>query len=181
MLMPAKNGAHVQRCGHSAQEASGLLALITIADPSRADYRIADAVCDAVSKTALNGVCRFTVATRDASLEALLLSHQAAIIIDSTQNGTAPGTVSIIDLSALLKKATPIKIGATNGLFLADELRAANKNGHIPSRLVFFGVEIDDSEQQGASIEKFAEKVVCLARQLSPMITKMVETLKKHA
>jgi hydrogenase maturation protease len=181
MYMRAGNETELRRCGHSAQESEGLLAVITIGNSTRGDEGIAEAVCNALPKSALNGVCRFDLGMQTACLGQCLSGHKAAIIIDSTQNGSAPGTVSIIDLSSLLNKATPIKLDARHGLSLADELRMAKKMGHIPARLIFFGVEVDDTSLSDGLSTALNEKVPHLARQLSPMVTKMVETLKKNA
>lgn len=131
------------RCIHGKPGKDGL-ALITIGNQLRGDDGIAAALCDALPESALQDVCRYDLGTYTGYLSDCLAGHQAAIIIDATYNGTASGTVTLMDLSSVLANAVPMNIQSCHGLSLADELRLAKKEGGLPKRIIFFGIEVND-------------------------------------
>jgi len=157
-------------------------ALITIGDALGADECIPTKLCDQLEKsTALKDICRFDLGPHTDSLSECLSSHKGAIIIDSTQNGTAPGTVSIMDLGAMVERTTPINIRSCHGFSLADELRATKRSGRLPKRIIFFGIEINDVEVGDKLNSKLAAKLPLLVNNLSLLMTKLLETVKKDA
>lgn len=169
------------QCLHSkAKQAEGL-ALITIGNTLRSDDGAASYLCDALSAHVLNGVCRFDLGSYTGFLADCLAGHKAAIIIDSTSNGNRPGTVSIIDLGAMVSKSTPMNISSCHGFSLADELRLAEKHNKLPKRIIFFGVEISKADWNEHLSNALKDTIPVLVSNLSLLITKVVETLKQNA
>ncbi len=165
-------------CVHSV--AAGL-ALITVGSSLRGDDGLAAALSHSLPKDLCKRVCRFGLGSYSGMLHECLIRHKAAIIIDSTNNGTASGTVSILDVSHILTQAEPLNIRSCQGQMLSEEVRLAKKRGRLPKRIIFFGIEIDKAdwnEKISADVETRLPKLVS---QLSFLITKVVETLDDNA
>lgn len=168
-------------CPHVDTQPQKGLALVTFGNSHSGDDGIAPAVCDLLPKSTLSSVCRFDLGTHTGYLCQCLGGHKAAIIVDLTNKGSAPGTVSIMDLSMLLERASPINIGSCHGLSLADELRQAYKSGRLPKRLIFLGIETDHADRDTQLSLALKAKFPELAMRLSLLVTTMVETLKRNA
>jgi len=170
-----------QKCPHSDFGQSKGLAMITIGDSFRGDDGVAYALCKLLPKSTLQDVCQFHLGTHTEHLATCLQNHKGAIIVDSTSNGTAPGTVTILDLGAVVALATPLNIQSCHGLLLADELRIAKKLATLPERLIFFGIEVDRVERDARLSSAVREKLPRLERNLSLLIASVLETLKQDA
>lgn len=159
-------------------EPSGL-ALITIGNSLRGDDGIAARLSSMLP--AGMDVCKYDLGCYTGLLSDCLSGHKAAIIIDSTQNATAPGTVSILDLRAMLDRATILNVRSCHGFSLADELRIAKNNGTLPKRIIFFGVEVDAVEWTERLSRTLELKLPQLVNNLSLLVTKVLETLQRDA
>lgn len=169
------------RCLHNSLPQPSRLALITIGNSLRGDDGIAARLCDALPESALLDVCRFDLGPYTGFLKDCLYGHKAAIIIDSTQNGTAPGTVSIIDLDAMLERQSIINLNSCHGFSLADELRIAKQYGALPERLIFFGVEVENVDWTENLSTKLKDMLPLLVQDLSHLVKNVVERLKQNA
>lgn len=165
------------QCQHSLlPEASGLV-LITIGGSLKG---IGSALCNCLSASVKRDICRFDLDASTGGLDQCLAGHSAAIIIDCTQNGTTSGTISIMDLAAMLDRATIINVGSCHGFSLADELRIAKNRGTLPKRLIFFGVEVSATVENDQLNSKLEEKLPQLVKNLSLLIDKVLEILKRN-
>lgn len=157
------------------------LALITIGNTLRGDDGIAAHLCDTLSENDLKDVCRFDLGTYTSYLATCLAGHRAAIIIDATNNGTAPGTVSILDLNQLLDRTSPLSIKCCHGFSIADELRLVKRQGRLPKRIIFFGVEIDCVEYDTKLSAPLKSTLAHLNGNLSRLVSQVLSTLKREA
>lgn len=169
------------QCPHAKLEVPQGLAVVTIGNPLRGDDGVATAICSAMPEATTRDVCRFDLGTYTGFLGDCLSGHKAAIIIDSTSNGTAPGTVSILDLGTLLDRTAPLALRSCHGFSLADELRLAKKHAHLPKRIIFFGVEIADIDWNEKLSPALQEQLPHLVLSLSNLVTRVVEALKRDA
>lgn len=169
------------QCLHNSLPQPSRLALITIGNSLRGDDGIAARLCDALPESALLDVCRFDLGPYTGFLKDCLYGHKAAIIIDSTQNGTAPGTVTIIDLDAMLEREAIINLNSCHGFSLADELRIAKQYGALPEQLVFFGVEVENVDWTENISTKLQDMLPLLVQDLSHLVIKVAERLKQNA
>jgi hydrogenase maturation protease len=171
------------QCSHTKLGKAEGLALITIGDSLRGGDGIAINLCDQLEEsTALQDICRFDWSPQSGFLSECLSSHKGAIIIDSTQNGTAAGTVSIMDLGAMVERTSPMNIRSCHGFSLADELRLTKRSGRLPKRIIFFGIEVNEL-MRGNGGEKLSSKLTAMrprfVNSLSLLMTKLLETVKK--
>jgi hydrogenase maturation protease len=168
-------------CKHALLKEPQGLALVTIGNSLRGDDGIAAILSRCLPEPIAKDVCRFDLGAHSGFLEDCLACHKAAIIIDATSNGTAPGTVSIADVSHILNQASPLNFRSCQGFLLADEVRSAKKRGKLPTRIIFFGVEIDKTEWNDKLSADLAAKLPKLVSKLSFLVTKVAETLKRDA
>lgn len=149
-------------CEHLDSGACGYLAVINIAGDQATFF-------DESPKYSVKDACRFNMSELDSRLTTLLANHKAALILDSTHSGTAPGTVSIMDLGALVKKNSlrPSWSSHCEGLF--EELRKLETEKTMPKRIVLFAVETDDDPLTTTRI-----------KNLSQLICKAAEALKRE-
>ncbi len=168
-------------CKHSHSENSEGLALITVGSSLRGDEGLAAALSHSLPADLHKRVCRFDLGSYSGYLHECWISHKAAIIIDSTDNGTAPGTVSILDVSHIITQSEPLNIRSCQGRMLSEEVRLAKKRGRLPRRIIFFGIEIDKSDWNEKISGEVKVRLPKLVRQLSYLVTKVVETLDNTA
>lgn len=168
-------------CHHGIKPQPEGLALITIGNSQREDDGIAEALCDALPESALKGVCRFDLGSFTGYLGDCLCAHKAAIIIDSTNNGTGSGTVSIVNLGAVLDQASPMKIQSCHGFSLADELRLAKKFKNLPKRIIFFGIENSRTSWKNKLSSDLQARLPHIVEKLSLLVSTVLETLKRDA
>ncbi len=167
-------------CPHKSTAEPCGLALITIAEPSATDAGIASSLCDVLPASALKDVCRFYLGSVTGTLDKCLPGHRAAIIIDTTQNGTAPGTVSIMDLRTMLDRAAIMTINSHHGFSIAAELLALKPYGTLPKRLIFLGVEVKAVDPADNSRIALDVRMPELLNGLSLLVTKVLETLNRE-
>ena len=168
-------------CEHFHSDVAGGLALITVGSSLRGDEGLASALSQSLTKDRCKPVCRFDLGSYSGALYECLIRHKAAIIIDSTNNGTAPGTVSILDVSYILSQPEPLSISSCQGLMLSEEVRLAKKRGRLPKRIIFFGIEIDKADWNEKISAEVETKLPKLVSRLSLLVTKVVETLDDNA
>lgn len=166
-------------CPHKEASAARGLALITVGDSLRGEPSIASSLYGMLPKSALDNVCRFDLGPYINCLNDCLPGHVAAIIIDNTQNGTAAGTVSLIDLSAMLDRAAIMNVSSSHGFALAHELRIAKTCGTLPKRVILLGVEIDPVDWTKKLSPVLEAKLPQLVENLSLLVTKVLETLSR--
>jgi hydrogenase maturation protease len=157
------------------------VALVTFENSRVGNTGFASALCDSMPARVLKDVCRFNLASPTGLLADYLAGHKAAVIVDSTQSGTALSTVCILDLSTMLERAVPLKIGSTHGLALVDELQEAKRLKRLPGRIILFGFEVDAAEwaeEQSNQVEPILQTSV---KNASLLLETIVETLKKDA
>ncbi len=142
--MYAKQQQSPSRCQHSELVQPAGLCIVTVGNSLRGDDGIASALCENLPATVLSDVCVFNLGTYTSYLSDCLKGHKAAIIIDSTCDGLSPGSVSIIDLHALLEGPN-LNINSSHGFSVADELKLAKQLGSLPIRLIFLAWKLAKS------------------------------------
>jgi Ni,Fe-hydrogenase maturation factor len=178
-MSTAKQAATAE-CSHEHGQENGI-AIVFMAALVQGDALPAR-LSKALSNTALENVCHFEISPHQGRLATCLSNHKAAIIIDSTHTDALAGTVSIMDLSAMLDKTTPIKIDSCHGLAMARELRSAKRSGTLPKRVVFFGVEVGDTHKNDGNTKRPADETPPqIIDSLCSLIGKVLETLKRNA
>lgn len=156
--------------------------LVTIGNEFRSDDGIASMVADCLPEYANHSLCRYNLGPYVGLLAKCLAGHEAAIIVDATQNGTPAGTVSIADLRTILDRPGPLKILTCHGLSLADELRLAKATDvPLPPLIVLFGIEIDSTDWAKGLSPALTEQLPRLANYLSVLIAKLNESLESNA
>jgi hypothetical protein len=171
-------------CPHSEASQSDGLALIVLQD-SRVTSG-GNVLCKVLgdvylSNSTLENVCLFYLSPIDDILATCLSNHKTAIIVDSVANDSQSGTISIMDLAAMLEKATPLKIDSNHGFYLARQLRLLKKSARVPKRIIFLGVgngtlNATQKEDLGNSARSPQS-----AKTLSLLVGKVAETLKRNA
>lgn len=180
--MKATNTLSSAECGHKDHAKTHGLVIVSLCGILNDDQGLPSCLCRSLPETSLENVCHFDLSPHHGCLAACLSTHRAAIIVDSTQTGAPKGTVSIMDLSALMDKTTPIKINTSHGLSLAKELRLAKRSGKLPTRLIFFGVEVGGSNGQDEMFDlALDERLPLTISNLCLLVGKVLETLKRYA
>lgn len=126
------------------------------------------------------GTCGFELNMTSGSVEKIMRSHSAALIIDITCNGTAEGTISILDLGSKMNRDSLFQLKSVHGRFIADELKFLTSSELKPSRIIFVGIEIPSL----AEIRGMATSITdysAFALNLSGLIASVVESLNKNA
>jgi len=177
----SSNILNYSQCKHAKLTEPDGLALITIGSTFRGDFGIAPALCNVLPAAVVRDVCRFDLGSNAGFIADSLYNHKAAIIIDSTVNGTASGTVSILDLGTILDRVTPINIPLSHGMSVCNEIRAAKKHAKLPARMIFFGVEARDLDEYGCLSNKLQKRLPGLVDHLSLLVTRVLETLQRNA
>lgn len=168
-------------CPHQKISGQSGLVIITIGNPLRGDDGLSRALCDSLPPALSKAVCRFDLGNYTNFIGDCLHGHSAAIIIDATQTGSAPGTVSLINLKEYADARHTLEVKASHGLSLADELRIAASSQTLPAKILFFGVEIESwgwsqslSKTMEAMLSEITEK---LASEIE-LCLKEIETLE---
>ncbi|HEY9715692.1 MAG TPA: hydrogenase maturation protease [Chroococcales cyanobacterium] len=169
------------QCSHNLEDSQAGLALVTIGNSLRSDDGVALALCDALPHRIKSTICRFDLGSHIEHLAACLKGHHSAVVVDSTQNGSEPGTVSILNLALLLESTSPLRVESCHGLSLADELRLAKREVRLPDRLIFFGIEANDVSWSESLTPALQQKLPGLVKHLSSLLEKILESLKRHA
>lgn len=142
-MPPASPILNQINCPHQKILGQSGLVLITIGNQLRGDDGLSRTLCDSLPQELSSAVCRFDLGNYTNFIGDCLRGHRAAIIIDATQTGSAPGTVSLIDLRDYASAGRTLEVKASHGLSLADELRIAASSQTLPEKILFFGVEIE--------------------------------------
>lgn len=166
---------------HSCGLAANGLALVTIGNSLRKDDGIAMVVCDLLPAHLRVSTCRFDLGVHTGYVSDCLKGHRIAIIVDAMENGTAAGTVSLVDISNLNSAASALNINSCHGLSWVDELRLSAKTDGLPSTILFFGIEIGSAEWAEGISPKLQENLPFLVRKLACLIAGMQEKLNRNA
>jgi hydrogenase maturation protease len=166
------------RCAHCSNEIDGV-ALIALGDASLRDGTVAVAVCKALPRTTVEGVCRFDVDS-SIGLAECLQRHKAAIIVDATRNGDPPGTVSLLDLSGMNEHEGQIDLRPCYAISLPHELRLAKTTSGLPRRIIFVGIEVANSRDQLKLNPELSSQLPHLVNSLSRLVTTVVEAVKRY-
>lgn len=148
-------------CPHHKNDHPTGMALISIGNSLRGDDGLARALCNRLPLDK-NCYCYFDLGNFSNLIGECLQGHRAAIIIDSMQTRTTPGTVSVLDLKCCAQTHPVLQIKASHGLSLLDEIRIAANKQPLPEKLLFFGVEIDSwgwSENLSKTIEELLPEI----------------------
>lgn len=167
-------------CRHSALDRPEGLVLVTIGSQTAGSQTSAKSLCDALPPFILGQICRYDLKRYDGFLADSLVGHRAAIIVDSSSSGLAPGTSALSDLSAVLERTTPLDLQSSHGRDLADELRLAKKNGRLPKRIMLFGLGSGASEHTRAGVARGLQPMSQLARRLEIMVSTVLAALKRE-
>jgi hypothetical protein len=167
----------IEGCPHSDLEQPEGLAVIAIGN---AQPRRFGNLNNVISQPTLENVCKFKVRANAEDLATYLKGHKAAIIIDSGTNSDEPGTISLIDLGAMLSKNTLVKINTRHGYYLTRQLRQLKKSGQLPARIIFFGVENGDSHPTHNNKNNHPSTSQS-PKTLTLLINKAAQALKQHA
>lgn len=150
-------------CNHLDNASNGFLAVINIAGEN-------SSVFDGLPKCFIKEACTFNLNDVDSRLTALLERHKAVLLLDSTHNAKAPGTITIVDLGTLIRKHSPAPtISSNHGPSLLKELRDLEEKHALPKRIVLLAVETDDDPYTNTRI-----------KNLSQLICKAAEALKRE-
>jgi len=168
-----------EQCIHAKAPEPGGLAFITIGKTMRGKNDDGTDLYDALSEESLGGFCRFDLGSYTSFLADCLHNHKAAIIVDSTSYGTAPGTVSLIDVSAVTDGASPINIQSSHGASIAEELRVAQKRGRLPKRIILLGLETAGSSAARYLDNLPKQSYAAVVANLTLLIRKVLETLQR--
>ncbi len=174
--MYVKSQPSPTRCQH-LEPAS--LCIVTIGNSLKGDDGIASALCEKLPESVLSDVCLFDLGPYTSYLSDCLKGHKAAIIIDTTCDGLSPGSVTIVDLQALLE-GPKLNINSSHGFTVADELTLAKQRGTLPNRLIFFGVEIGEVNWKEKISPALQEKLPLLVSNLAFLIQRILEILRKE-
>ena len=180
MEMYAQEQLSPTRCQHSELVQPDGLCIVTVGNSLRGDDGIASALCENLPEAVLSDVCLFNLGPYTNHVSQCLKGHKAAIIIDSTCDGLSPGSVTIIDLQALLEGPN-LNINSSHGFSVADELKLAKQLGSLPNRLIFFGVEIGEVNWKETISPALKEKLPLLVSNLAFLVQRILETLRKDA
>lgn len=165
-------------CPHTASCKPTALALLVLEVPTSDK---GDRAGNVLPRPSLENVCCFQVNPQIDNLANYLIGHKAAIIVDSASNDPATSTISIKDLTALLEKATPLKIDSDHGFYLARQLRALKKSGKLPERIIFFGAERSKLCATSPETAAMAGRPTKISTTLALLVNKVAETLKRNA
>jgi hydrogenase maturation protease len=178
--MYAKKQSLISPCRHSAQDEPTGLCIITVGNSLHGDDGISSSLCDRLPARVFEDACRFDLGPQTISLSDCLRGHRAAIIIDSTCDGIAAGSVSIVDLSGMLDQPH-LNLNSTHGCSAIEELKLAMQQKELPDRIIFFGIGIGEVNWKEKLSPHMEKKLPQLVNNLAFLVEKILETLKKHA
>ena len=166
-------------CAHCNSSDPEGLALITVGDCFM-DNQDTSLI---LPKALLGDVCRFDLGSVTGSLARCLIGHKAAVIVDSTRNGAAPGTVSIVDLSLAAARGSNIKFNSCHTGSFVEQLGVVRESGRMPKRIVLVGVEVEtDSCGWGEHATGHCHiKPSGISARLPSFVAKVLESLKRDA
>lgn len=156
-------------CHHTPGNKGGLV-LVAIGNTLRGDDGIAQVICDALPKPILQNVCCFALGSYTGLLIECLAPHNWGIILDATSSGSEPGAVTIIDLAQVLRTPCSIKLDLCHGFSLVEELQLARWRGLVPETLIFFGVEVANTDWGEGLSKTLQVKVSYVASELEHLI-----------
>jgi Ni,Fe-hydrogenase maturation factor len=162
------------RCSSHEPSEPGGVAVITLRDPER-DSSFGEVLCDELDKSKLNHVCRFDVSNLEQHLGDCLSGHNTALIIDSTENGTRSGTVSLLDLGLLKEKCHKADIPSSHGTVIASELKRVHEQGNFPNRVILLGVESPYKNRSESEATQFPLSNVAV------ILSTLLETLNRKS
>lgn len=166
---------------HQLNGKRGTLALVAIGNVLRGDDGVAQAVCKALSKPMLDRVCRYELGSYTNLLIECLSGHESAIIIDSTCSGAEPGTTTIIDLKPIISTRSEMLLHSCHGFSLVDELQLARWRGLLPENMLFFGVEVANTDWGEGLSEILSQRIPDLAAELEQLIDRLLEKSLSYA
>ncbi|CAN5639596.1 hypothetical protein BH10CYA1_BH10CYA1_13550 [soil metagenome] len=172
MITSNQRITHKMDCNHSSSERANGLALITCIDEELALSLFLSLPVNLAQK-----VCSFAP-DPSFDIQQCLTRHKAAIIVDATNNGTALGTVSIIDGSHLLYPSDHPPFQSCQGL-LSETISLARKRGRLPTRIILFGIELGPADLYQTIENNLQPKLPNLVTKLSYLVAKVVETLDR--
>jgi hydrogenase maturation protease len=175
------NVSKLFKCPHTSLANPDGIALITFGNSLRGDDGIASALCDILPANTLKTVCRFDLGSYTGFLADCIANHKAAIIVDATKNDNTIGTISILDLNAVLDKKDNLNLKASHGVSFLDELRLARVQNNLPKRIILFGVEIGNTNWQEKLSPELQKIMPALSTKLSYLITIVLEALQHNA
>jgi hydrogenase maturation protease len=157
------------------------IGLATIGNSFRSDDNIAARVCDALPTSALNQVCRYDLGTYTSFLGECLRKHKAAIVIDATENGTAPGTITVLNMTEILSGEKKVRVSSSHGFSFLDELRIYSKDTKLPSPFFFFGIEAKSVDWSNDLSTELEIMLPDLAKLLTVLIGSIAQTAETNA
>lgn len=135
------NSSQLCVCKHQLDSHHPGIAVIAIGNTLRGDDGVGMALMRSLRNKFSTDICCFDLGPYSSYVSKCLSGHDAAIVIDSTGNGTSPGTITVLDLAASLKFNRLTHLNSSHGASLADELRIAASTHKLPANLIFFGIE----------------------------------------
>jgi len=166
-------------CQHIHSEATDHgLALIVIGETDMDGESVASHLCDALSPSVLENVCRFDLAEYAGHLKECLGGHKAAIIVDSREHAIGPGTIMISDLNSLSMMKNPHS-GEPRYSELVSEIRQAGISKSQAQSVILFEIGIGKGSEQHKIISSVEKNIPALASRLSGLISTVLQTLKR--
>lgn len=130
-------------CRHAP--GTGSVAVVGLGNLSRRDDGVALKVIEQLQSTRpAKNVCYFPLGTYNNLIGQCLPGHDYALIIDSTDSGSRPGTLCTIDLLAATGDLVPPRTHASHGLSFLDELALIPRD-QLPKSVLFVGIEAADN------------------------------------
>lgn len=135
------------------------IVVISIGSPLRGDDGVAQAVCSGLPQAVLAEIKLYDLELKTQMIGQCLQNARAALIVDATRNGTAAGSLTILDLHPLLNSQQKLSLRSCHSLSFLDELKILAQEGQaLPEQLVFLGIEASDRGwQEGLSAELHAK------------------------
>lgn len=109
-----------------------------------------------------------------------LVGHDYALIMDSMDSGSPPGTVYTVDLLAAADDLVPPRTHASHGLSFMDELSLIPKD-RLPKTVLFIGIEACDNGYGDELSEHLNERLKDIAAQISEVIAGLRASSPRNA
>lgn len=172
-------------CSHGPDDYASI-ALVTVTPDDSADYSLITSACNNVSRQVMNGVCRFDVGTNFQRIPACLANHQTAVIARASNHDSAPGTISLLDLSNIVHNLPAADLGSHPDSKIVSLLQSARNRLALPKRIIMFGMSTTPQRQLTSEAALPAPTVSqetrsALSSRLACLVASVLKTLKQGA
>ncbi len=164
-------------CPHAGGSEPKGFALITMNEEASEASSVAQVVCASLDVSTLQSICRFDLGAHSELLVERLTRHQAAVVVNAGHNGSASGTISLMDVGTLFQRGQDREVCHKTGQLLMSELQKTGPNIPLPSPIILFSIETGNGEQQALS----ANKERGLSANLAVVVTAVLDTMRRNS